>query len=675
MGKDRMINLIGLLTLLPTALILLLLPACWKLLRMTKPSSGPEIDGGQHDTAATANGRRLLVLAALGIVFGDIGTSPLYAFRECATHAGEAISPAVVLGVLSLMTWVLLLIVTGKYAWLILRADNEGEGGILALMALARRAVAGNDRGGRMDRLLLFLGILGAALFFADGAITPAISVVSAVEGLQVMAPGLKSLTIPITIIILFGLFAMQRSGTGKIGILFGPIVLVWFVTLGVMGIGPIVQNPGIFAALNPMYGLEFLLGHGWHGFAMFGYVFLVATGAEALYADLGHFGRRPIRIAWMGVALPGLLLNYFGQGALVLANPQAAENPFFYMVSPALLPALLVLATAATIIASQAVISGAFSMARQAVMLGLVPRLEVRHTSGSQIGQVYVPLVNWTLFAGTVGLVLGFGSSTRMASAYGLAVALTMLITAFLLAIYLRRGCGWSLGRYLCILLPLIVIHGVLVAANFGKLISGGWLPLAVGAAGTALMFVWRRGQKLLQGHTDDVGLTEADFLNMLPPGKIARVKGTAIVVTRLEKGVPLMLLHLMRATKSLHENVVIVTIDVANHAKLPAGERVTVETFGDGIFRLRGRYGFMERPDVPEIVNEASRRKLLPKTLPDRTYFLGRIVLSEKRKPLLPRFPRRLFMFLFHNSRQASEHLGIPPNRCIEIGIPVEI
>jgi KUP system potassium uptake protein len=639
---------------------------------MINPISGSGLDGAHNNSTATANSRRLLVLAALGIVFGDIGTSPLYAFRECATHAGEAISPAVVLGVLSLMTWVLLLIVTGKYAWLILRADNEGEGGILALMALARRSMKG---GGRVDRLLVFLGILGAALFFADGAITPAISVLSAVEGLQLMAPGLASLTIPVTIVILIGLFAMQRHGTRKIGILFGPIVLVWFITLGIMGITPIIHNPGIFAALNPMYGLQFLLGHGWHGFAMVGYVFLVATGAEALYADLGHFGRRPIRIAWLGVALPALLLNYFGQGALVLANPQAAENPFFYMVSPALLPALVVLATAATIIASQAVISGAFSMARQAVMLGLVPRLDVRHTSGSEIGQVYVPMVNWTLFAGTIGLVLGFGSSSRLASAYGLAVALTMLITAFLLAIYLRKGCGWSISRCVLILLPLLLIHGVLVTANFGKLISGGWLPLMVGAAGTAVMFVWRRGQQLLQGHTDDVGLAEADFLNTLPDGKITRVQGTAIVVTRLEKGIPLMLLHLMKATKSLHETVVIVTIDVANRAKLPEAERLSVESFGDGLYRVRGRYGFMESPNVPAIVKEASRRKLLPKALPDCSYFLGRIVLTEKRKPILPWFPRRLFMFLFHNARQASQHLGIPSNRCIEIGIPVEI
>jgi KUP system potassium uptake protein len=627
--------------------------------------------GSEFEDVAPHPPGRWLALAALGVVFGDIGTSPIYAFRECAAHGGGVLPPADVLGVLSLMTWTLLLVVTGKYAWLILRSDNDGEGGTLALMALARRSIKPKTP---LARILLLLGILGASLFFADGIITPAISVLSSTEGLRVAAPSIAHYSVPLTVVILLVLFAMQRAGTGRVGVLFGPFVLLWFVTLALLGIGPILKNPGVLAALNPLEAVGYFVRHGAGGITMIGFVFLVATGAEALYADLGHFGRGPIRKAWLWVALPGLMINYFGQGALVLADPSASVDPFFRLAPASLVLPLVILCTLATIIASQAVISGTFSLARQAMMLGLIPRMEVRHTSGAHEGQIYVPLLNGLLLVGTLLVVLGFGSSTRLAAAYGLAVALTMFITVLLLGVHLRRGRQWNLGHVLLIILPLIAVDGVLVAANSSKITSGGWLPLTVAGGGCFLMIVWRRGQELLQDHTEDVGFSELDFLRSLKTEKLVRVPGAAVVVTRLEEGVPRMLLHLMRATKTLHETVVILTLDVVNRARVPSDQRLDVVDFGDGIYRLRARFGFMERPDVPGLIALASSRKLLPK-LRDFSYFLGRIALTLRAKPRLRWFPRSLFTFLFRNARPATLHLGIPPSRSVEVGVPVEI
>ena len=485
--------------------------------------------------------RAAVALAALGVVFGDIGTSPLYAFRVCLSDQAAG-TPATesALGIVSLMVWTLLIVVTLKYAWLILSVDNDGEGGILALSSLVGRALGARVDGGGRHRTILWLGIFGTTLFLADGMITPAISVLSAIEGIEVVAPGTEFLVVPVTLVLLGLLFAVQRRGTAWVGALFGPVIVVWFATIGVLGLRGLCGNPAVLAAINPLHALGFLARHRLESLHILGSVFLVATGAEALYADLGHFGARPIRIAWTGVALPCLLLNYLGQAALVMDRPEVAANPFYHLAPGWFRIPILLLAAAATLIASQAVITGAFSVARQAVMLGLTPRLDVRHTSSAQEGQVYVPVINWLLLAGAVVLVIGFGRSEGIAHAYGLAVALTMLITSFVFVIYLRRVAGWTVWRCWLVAAPLLAIDVAFALANGSKLLSGGWLPLVVAGCGFYAMMTWHRGQGLLRRMAGDIDLSEGELLRSLRLRQPAKVRGAAIFLTRLKSGVP---------------------------------------------------------------------------------------------------------------------------------------
>jgi len=613
----------------------------------------------------------------LGVVFGDIGTSPLYAFREtlaaCSEH-GVALETEPVLGLLSLIVWTLFGVVSFKYAWFILSADNDGEGGILALTALVREVANGAKTKQVGIPVVLLLGICGMSLFLSDGVITPAISILSALEGLEVASPHLVKYSMPLALVLLVGLFATQRIGTGRIGALFGPVVLVWFTTLGILGIGGIVQHPGVLAALDPTHAIRFLFTHGGTAFPVLGAVFLVATGAEALYADLGHFGARAIRLAWWGVALPGLLLNYFGQAALTLAQPDTIDNPLFHLAPDWFTLPLLVLATVTTIVASQAVITGAFSMAQQAVMLGLTPRLEIRHTSAAHIGQVYVPLVNWMLMIGTVALVLSFRTSANIASAYGLAVVLTMLTTTVLLGIYLRKGRKWAPWRVALLIGPLMLVDLAFVASNSTKILSGGWLPLLIGVVASFVLITWYRGQSLLRARSEDVGLSEAEFLTSFERSQTYRCRGTAVMVTRLPAGVPRTFLHLLKHTKSMHELVVLVTIQVVRRPRVAEGERILVQRFRDDFYRVTARYGFMDSPDLPALIKDAHRRGLIPEVR-DPTYILGRLTLTQGDKPSLKWFPRGLFFFLFHNAHEVNRYFGIPPSRTIEIGAPQEI
>ncbi len=613
-----------------------------------------------------------LMLGALGVVFGDIGTSPIYAFRECIAHMGGA-APATqdIYGILSLIVWALIGVVTLKYVALVLRADNQGEGGILSLTALVLSTV----QKGPLTRPVLLLGILGAALFYADGMITPAISVLSAVEGVNLVAPSLQPLVVPLTVVILLGLFLVQRHGTVTVGKLFGPVVLVWFLTLAALGVTGILQHPTVLAAVFPWHAITFLWHNPTEGITVLGAVFLVCTGAEALYADLGHFGIEPIRRTWLWFVLPALVLNYFGQGGLVLESPEFAGSPFYKLAPPALLIPLVVLATAATIIASQAVISGAFSMARQAIQLGLSPRTEVRHTAAHEIGQVYVPAVNAFLLVATILLVLGFRASGNLAAAYGLAVSLTMVLTTALLALYLSRCRCWSKLRTSLILAPLAVIDLVFLTANVLKIPHGGWLPLLVAAGGLLVMVTWYRGGRVIARRMGSTPLTIHEFLESLRRHPPARVPGTAVIVTRNREGVPLTLLHLLKHQKSLQKRVVLVSMVVVSQPRTRSESRLDVARFPDGFERIIAEYGFMEDPDVPRSLEAAVEQGLIAPLGRDVTYILGRLNLVPGERSLLGWLPRSLFLTMFRNSHDASRFLNIPPDKIIEIGAQMEI
>lgn len=593
--------------------------------------------------------------------------------------ADGAVDRADVLGVLSLIVWALTVTVGMNYAWLILRIDNDGEGGVLALAALASKVrrpspLATGKQAKKGLPVTLLLGMFGTALLLSDGMITPAISVLGALEGLNVVAPGLSSVAVPVALVIVAGLFSVQRHGTRRMGGFFGPIILVWFITLGVLGVRGIVSNPDVLAAINPIHAIRFFVGHGVGSLLVLGAVFLVVTGAEALYADLGHFGARSIRIGWWCVALPGLLLNYLGQGARVLEDASIVDNPFYHLAPAWFQIPLLLLATMATIVASQALITGVFSLTRQAVMLGLTPRLEIRHTSESHIGQVYVPFMNWFLFLGTSSMIVGFGTAARIASAYGLAVAITMLMTTTLLFLYLFGGRIWPLWKCLLIVVPLVLIDTAFVGANMMKFLSGGWIPLLLAAGVSLVLVTWARGQAYLSQWTDEVGLSEEEFFTSLDRRPPTRVKGTAIVVTRLRAGVPRMLLHLLKHTKTLHETVVLLTVDVASSPKVPEAERLQVTMIREGCFRVRALYGFMERPDVPKLLKDGSDAGVLPK-LRDSTFFIGRVTLIPATRKRLRWFPRGLFFFLANNAFEVTRHFHIPPSRSVEIGVPVEL
>lgn len=606
-----------------------------------------------------------LTIAALGVVYGDIGTSPLYAIRECffGSHS-VAPTPENVLGVLSLIIYSLLFVVSVKYVAIVLRADNRGEGGVLALTALLPPG----------SKSLLLAGLVGAALLYGDGMITPAITVLGSIEGLTVITPLFEPYVVPISVGILLGVFSIQRHGTHQVGRLFGPVMVVWFLTLAVLGIRWTVEAPVVLTAFDPRHALTFFGTHGWHALAVLGAVFLVVTGGEALYADMGHFGRRPIRIAWFGLVMPALLLNYFGQGALLLTDPAAASQPFFRMApSWALLP-LVALATAAAIIASQALISGAFSLTQQAVQLGYVPRLDIRHTSRDTMGQIYVPDVNWALMLCTIAIVIGFGSSSALAAAYGIAVTLTMIITALLLHTVMITRWGWAPIAAGLAVSAFLVVDVAFFAANALKIAHGGWLPLLVALVLFTLMTTWKTGRRIVADRLAARVTPLDEFLAGVRANPPARVPGTAVFMTAQAKGAPPALTHNLRHNKVLHTQVLTLSVATQPIPHVPLAERVSVRALGDGIADVTLRYGFMDEPNIPAALAEG-RPQGLPDPAGDVTYFLGRETLLVTDRPGMARWREQLFVIMSRNAVRAVTFFRLPPERVVELGIQVEL
>ncbi len=616
---------------------------------------------------------RAMTLGALGVVYGDIGTSPLYTLRECLTQGGGFdLSPGIILGVLSLIFWALIITVTVKYVVFVMRADNQGEGGILALTALALR---GMRPGHRKTRAVMAIGIVGAALFYGDSVITPAISVLSAVEGLKVVEPVFDEYVIPITVTILIALFVLQNFGTERVGKLFGPVMLVWFAVLAVMGVNQIVQYPAVLGAVWPGHAVEMLLTHGWKGFLLLGAVVLAVTGGEALYADMGHFGRKPIRLAWFALVLPSLLLCYFGQGALLLREPEAIENPFFHLAPDwAQLP-LVLLATAATVIAGQAVITGAYSVTLQAMHLRYLPRMEVRHTSEHEKGQIYMPQINWALLIGVLALVLTFKTSSNLAAAYGIAVTGTMVATT-LLAYKVARSLGrWPLWQAVLAALVFLSVDAAFFLSNLIKVEDGGWFPLVIGALVFLLMATWRAGREVVRQRLAEDALPLDSLLERLRGGSIQRVPGTAVFLTGNPRGLPPGLLHSLKHYKVLHQRVVLLTVDIEDVPHVPDVERFELKPYSAGFYRLIIHFGFKDEPDIP---NALEKKKIpgLPFESMETTYFVSRETLIRSRLAIgLPKWQEPIFIFLSKLSASPSEYFCIPPNRVVELGMQLEI
>jgi KUP system potassium uptake protein len=617
-----------------------------------------------------------LGLGALGVVYGDIGTSPLYTLRECfiGPHA-VAISPENILGVLSLVFWSLTVLVSIKYLTFVMRADNEGEGGILALLALL--IPAGADPGPRRAALVL-LGLFGAALLYGDGVITPAISVLSAVEGLHVATDAFDALVIPIAVVILVGLFSAQKRGTGGLGAVFGPTMLVWFVTIGTLGAVAIATQPhgelSVLHGLSPWYGLRFFLENGVHGFLILGSVVLCVTGGEALYADMGHFGARPIRLAWYTVAMPGLLLSYFGQGALLLAHGSQVRHPFFELVPAWGVLPLVALSTLATIIASQALISGVFSLTQQAMQLGYLPRFNIIHTSGTAAGQIYIPEVNAALMTGCVLLVLGFQSSSNLAGAYGIAVTGTMLVTTALFAVLARDRWGWSPLAVAGLVTLFVVFEAAFFAANLAKILSGGWFPLLTGAGIFAVLTTWKRGRSEVARRLTEATLPLDAFLADVEASRPHRVSGTAVVMTSAPRGVPSVLLHHFKHNKTLHERVVLVSILGEKRPEVADAEKVEVADLGHGFFRVIARFGFMETPRIALVLRLCEAHGLAFE-ISQTTFVLGRETLLSKGSSAMAQWRKRLYVFLARNAPSAASFFDIPPNRVVELGTQIEL
>lgn len=620
-------------------------------------------------------GSYLMVLsfAALGVVYGDIGTSPLYAMRECF-HGPHAVAPTPenIIGVLSLIFWSLIIVISVKYLVFVLRADNQGEGGILSLAALATPI----KPSGRTElRWLIALGVFGAALLYGDGVLTPAISVLGAMEGLSVATPALTPYVVPITIGILIGLFLIQRRGTAGVGKVFGPITLLWFVTIGALGLAQIFHYSHILVAIDPMYAVDFFARNGWHGFLVLGSVFLVVTGGEALYADMGHFGVRPIRLAWFSIVLPSLLMNYFGQGALLLEDPSAAANPF-YMLAPAwMLYPMVILATCAAVIASQAVISGAFSLTMQAVQLGLSPRFRITHTSTREFGQIYIPAINWALMAGCIAVVLGFQTSSNLAAAYGIAVTSTMAITTLLFYFVARRIWGWGLLPVLTLTIIFIFIDLAFFGANIIKVLDGGWFPLLLAAGVFLVMMTWKKGRSILSRRVQEETQDLEEFLDEIERHPPTRVPGTAVFMNGNATRTPKALVHNLQHNKILHERVLFLTVKTRQQPYVNPSERVEFEPLKNGFSRLRVYYGYMEDPDIPDVIENF----FFPGFRIDpsqTTYFLGRetIIASEKYSGM-SRWRERLFALLSRNATSATAYFRIPPGRVVEMGEQVEI
>lgn len=614
-----------------------------------------------------------LTLAAIGVVYGDIGTSPLYTVKEVfAPHTGLGVSPDNVLGAVSTILWALMLVVTLKYVILILRADNNGEGGGLALTALAAKAV-GSTRP-RLRQALTLLGVFGATLFYGDSLITPAISVLGAMEGLEYVTPAARDWVLPCTLVVLVGLFVVQRFGTARVGRFFGPIIVLWFLALAAVGLWQIAQQPAVVAALNPLHAWEFLSQRGWKLLAVIGAVVLALTGAEALYADMGHFGKRPIRLAWGGLVLPALALNYMGQGALLLGEPAAVENPFYRMFPAALALPVLLLATMAAIIASQAVISGAYSMTKQAILLGFLPRMAVRYTSAREMGQIYLPAVNWALLAGVVAMVLFFRSSSALATAYGIAVTLTMLITTLLTFFVVRDA--WKLPRWLAwgataffVALDVLLVSGCAV-----KFFDGGWIPLALGLALFTFMSTWSRGRSLLLQAIREDGVALGDFIDSLDPRSIKRASRTAVYAVADASTVPQALLHNLKHNEVLHERNVILTVLFHDVPWVPMRERVQVESLGKGFWRVQLHFGFMNTPDVPRAL-ELTRSHGLHIPVFETSYFLSRETVVPTPGAGMARWREHLFAAMSRNAGGVVEFFRLPNNAVVELGTRVQI
>ena len=614
-----------------------------------------------------------LSLAALGVVYGDIGTSPLYALRE-SFHAeyGLAVSAPNVLGILSCVFWALLLVISIKYLVFILRADNRGEGGILALTAL----LAPMKEASTSRHWIIALGLFGAALLYGDGMITPAISVLSAVEGLEVATPFFAPYILPITTAILIGLFAIQARGTASIGKVFGPLTLLWFATLTALGLYQIVQQPSVLAAANPLYALRFFLDNGTTGFLVLGSVFLVVTGGEALYADMGHFGRRPIRIVWFLLVLPALLVNYFGQGALLIRDPAAIENPFYHMGPGWATYPLVAIATIATVIASQAVISGSYSLAMQSVQLGYSPRLRIDHTSAHERGQIYVPFVNWALMVACIALVWGFGSSSALAAAYGVAVTTTMVITTLLFYVLVRRHWKWPLPLAIAVTASFLVIDLSFWLATMVKVPHGGWFPLAIAVVIFAFLVTWKTGRRVLARRMSERALPIEDFMTMVNSGGLRRVSGTAVFMFGDPDRTPPAMLHNLKHNGVLHDRVLLLSVDTREQPHVDSAERVDVSELGGGVWSVRVCYGFMDEVDVPvamRLVGERIGFELQPM---DTTYFLGREKLIGKGPTEeMDVWRQQLFVFMSQNSSSPTDFFKLPPNRVVELGAHVEL
>ncbi len=611
-------------------------------------------------------------MAALGVVYGDIGTSPLYALRESfVVEHGVQAAPANVLGVLSLIFWSLIVVISIKYLAFVLRADNRGEGGILALTSLV--TPVGALRGGR--RLLILLGLFATALLYGDGMITPAISVLSAVEGLKVATPFFEPYVIPITIVILIGIFSVQKMGTRGVGKVFGPVTLLWFLTLVLLGIPHIVREPGVLGAVNPLHAVEFFRRNGWNGFLVLGSVFLVVTGGEALYADMGHFGRRPIRLAWFVIVLPALLINYFGQGALIMSDPSAVENPFFRMAPTWALYPVVLIATAATVIASQALISGSFSLTMQAVQLGYSPRVEIDHTSAEQKGQIYVPAINWILMIACIGLVLGFRSSSNLAAAYGVAVTTTMVVTSILFYAVARERWKWSLPVAILVGGSFLVIDLAFWGANLLKIANGGWFPLLVGAVVFTILTTWKKGRQILNERIFHRVLPRDLFLQSVLSHPPLRVPGTAVYMYNDPRGTPPALLHNLKHNKVLHEQVVFLAVQTEEVPNVPVADRATVEPLTGGVYQVVLHYGFMEDADVPKGLSGIRMEGLSFKPM-ETTYFLGReTLIPSKTVHGMAVWREKLFAVMSRNARSASSFFRLPPNRVVELGAQVEL
>jgi KUP system potassium uptake protein len=614
--------------------------------------------------------RQNLVIGALGVVYGDIGTSPLYTVRQCFEDV-KSVNEGSVFGILSLIAWALFVVVTLKYVIVIMRADNRGEGGILALTVLALRATT---RGTAAYGWILAAGLVGAALFYGDGVITPAISVLSAVEGLKVATPLFEPYVLPITILLLVALFLLQRGGTGQVGGFFGPVTALWFVVIAVLGAAEIGYQPRVLLALNPFYGLNFLAADPGRGFVLLGAVVLAVTGAEALYADMGHFGAIAIRRAWLWFVFPALLLNYFGQGALLLRTPSALENPFFLLAPDWALYPLVVLASAATIIASQAVISGAFSMTRQAVQLGYLPRLEVRHTSEQEIGQIYVPRVNLVLLVAVVALVLGFRSSDNLGAAYGIAVTGTMSITTVLALVYMYGVRGWNTGVSALLFGFFLAVDLAFFAANMLKIEEGGWFPLAVAVLVYAVMSTWRSGRQALVHERERDALPLETFIATLKPGRPARVPGTAVFMTGNITIVPNALLHNLKHNKVLHERVVLMTVHTEDFPHVNDDQRLEIRHLEQNLHTISLRYGFMDHPNIPRALAQC-RAMQFHFNLIETSFFVGREKIVAGNRSRFWRWRKRLFIFMSNTMLDATEFFRIPTNRVIELGGQIEI